>query len=86
MIETRIVIDGMQCGMCEAHINDTLRARFEVRRVSSSHRKGETVVLSDRPLDECALREAITETGYTVLSVQTGQAEEKKGLFGFLKR
>ena len=45
MIKTTLKIDGMMCGMCEAHINDTLRRLFTVKKVSSSHKKGECVIL-----------------------------------------
>ena len=38
MIETTVGIDGMQCGMCEAHVNDTIRAAFPVKKVSASHK------------------------------------------------
>ena len=58
MIETILKVDGMACGMCESHINDTVRNRFPVQKVTSSHTKGETVILSPEPLDEQALRAA----------------------------
>ncbi len=45
----------MACSMCEAHINDTIRSEFPVEKVSSSHSKGRTVILSKEPLDEKAL-------------------------------
>ena len=51
MIETKVRVDGMMCGMCEAHINGAVRAAFSVKKVSSSHAKGETVILSEQPLD-----------------------------------
>ena len=54
MIETILKVDGMACGMCESHINDTVRNRFPVQKVTSSHTKGETVILSPEPLDEQA--------------------------------
>ena len=84
MIETTVKVGGMMCGMCEAHVNDAVRKAFPVKRVSSSHAKGETVILSEQPLDETALRAAISETGYDVLSVSS-KPHEKHGLFGFLK-
>ena len=59
MIETILKVDGMVCGMCESHINDTVRNRFPVQKVTSSHTKGETVILSPEPLDEQALHAAI---------------------------
>ena len=53
----------MACSMCEAHINDAVRNAFPVEKVSSSHSKGKTVILSKEPLDENALRAAIEATG-----------------------
>ena len=64
MIKTTLRIDGMMCGMCEAHVNDAIRARFNVKKVTSSHAKGECVILSEEALDETALRAAIAGTGY----------------------
>ena len=58
MIQTTVRISGMACSMCEAHINDTIRRTFSVEKVSSSHTKGETVILSHEPLNEAALRAA----------------------------
>ncbi len=66
MIQTTVKISGMACSMCEAHINDTIRRAFSVEKVASSHTKGETAILSHEPLDEAALRAAITATDYTV--------------------
>lgn len=85
MIETTVRISGMMCGMCEAHINDVIRSKFSVKKVSSSHTKGQTVILSDAPLDECALRSAITQTGYVVLGV-SARPYIKNGLFSALRR
>lgn len=85
MFETTIKISGMMCGMCEAHVNDAVRRAVPVKKVSSSHAKGETVILSEQQPDEQALRAAISETGYDVLSVST-KPYEKHGLFGLLKK
>ena len=77
-------VDGMMCGMCEAHVNDAVRKAFpEIKKVTSSHRKRQTVVLSEQAIGEQALREAIDNTGYTVLSISS-EPYEKKGLFSFL--
>ena len=65
MIQTTVKVSGMACSMCEAHINDAIRGAFPVEKVTSSHSKGETVILSEEPLDENALRTAIDATGYT---------------------
>ena len=47
--------------MCESHINDTIRKAAPVKKVTSSHTKGEAVVLTDEPLDI----EAVKAAGYT---------------------
>lgn len=86
MTKTVLKIDGMMCGMCESHINDCIRRNFSVDKVTSSHTKGQTVILSGEPLDEGKLCSVIAETGYTLESVSSGQAEEKKGLFSFLHK
>ncbi len=86
MIETTVKIDGMMCGMCEAHVNDVIRRTFQVKKVSSSHSKGQTVIESEAPLDETALRKAIADTGYQVTAVSSREAEAKKGLFGLFKK
>ena len=80
MIKTIVSVDGMVCGMCEAHINDAIRTAFPVKKVSSSHTKKETVILSEESLDQEAVKRAITGAGYTPLSV-TEEVAEKKGLF-----
>ena len=85
MIETILRVDGMMCGMCESHINDVVRKTARVNKVTSSHTKGETVILSPEPLDEPALRAAISATGYTVTAVDA-HPYEKKGLFSFHKK
>lgn len=46
----------MACSMCEVHINDAVRGALPVNKVTSSHDKGETVILSEQALDEAALR------------------------------
>ena len=61
MIETILKVDGMACGMCEAHVNDAIRKNFTVKKVSSSHGKGKTEILSEQMLDEEKLRAACNE-------------------------
>ena len=48
MVKITVGIDGMACGMCEAHINEAVRNAFPVKKVTSSHTKKETVILTDR--------------------------------------
>ena len=76
----------MMCGMCESHINDAIRNSFDVKKVNSSHTKGETVIVSKEALDEDKIKSVIDKTGYELKSISSEEIEEKKGLFGFLKK
>ena len=33
MYQTTVGVDGMMCGMCEAHVNDAVRKAFPVKKV-----------------------------------------------------
>ena len=85
MVETILKVNGMMCGMCESHINDVVHKTAQVSKVSSSHTRGETVIVSDQELDIEALKQAIAATGYTVTGVET-RPYEKKGFFSFWKK
>jgi copper chaperone CopZ len=84
MVKIVLEVEGMMCGMCESHINDAVRAAFPVKKVTSSHTKGQTVILTEQDIDEDALRAVIDKTGYAVVSVAK-EPYVKKGLFSFLK-
>ncbi len=81
MVKMILDIDGMACGMCEAHINDTIRNHFDVKNVQSSFKKGKTEFLAEQELSEEELRQAIDPTGYTLTGV-TVEPFEKKKRFG----
>ena len=75
-------IDGMMCGMCEAHICDVIRKTFsDAKKVSASRRKGEASFLIENEPAESLLEEAITSMGYTYISSESVEYT-KKGLFG----
>lgn len=84
MIQITVQVDGMMCGMCESHINEAVRKAFPVKKVTSSHAKGQTVILTETDINEDDLRAAIGKTGYEVLGVSK-ETYEKKGLFHFGK-
>ena len=82
MNKITVKIDGMMCGMCEAHICDTIRRAFpNAKKVSASRKSGEATFLSDGAPDEEALKKAIADTGYTFVSVSS-EEYKKRGLFG----
>ncbi|MBE5916552.1 MAG: ATPase P [Pseudobutyrivibrio ruminis] len=83
MLKTTLKIDGMMCGMCEAHVNDVIRKLVpDAKKVSSSHTKGESSFLTESPVDEHELTAAIAETGYELQSISTEEYKKKfLGLF-----
>ena len=68
MLKIEVNIDGMMCGMCESHMNDMFRQKFNVKKVTSSHSKGKSVVITENDITDEELKEAITETGYTLIA------------------
>ena len=86
MLKITMEIDGMMCGMCESHINDAIRREFKVKKVTSSHTKRQTVILTEKPLDEDRRRKVIDGTDYKVMSIGTVEEEKRGGLFGLFKK
>lgn len=84
MIKTILEIDGMMCNMCESHVNDGIRNNFKIEKVSSSHKKGETEIISKEALDKDELKKVMEEVGYKVLSIKE-EPYEKKGFLGLFK-
>ncbi len=76
-----VKIDGMMCGMCESHINQAIRSAFPVKKVTSSHIKGVTTIITENDIPEEKIRGEIDKTGYIVKEI-TKAPYEKKGLFG----
>ena len=80
MIKTTIKIDGMLCSMCEAHVNDAIRKRLDVKKVRSSRKKGETVVISEKEFTRDLIEFALKDSGYKVLEVKS-EPYKRRGLF-----
>ena len=81
MVEITMGIEGMACGMCEAHINEAVRNAFQVKKVTSSHTKKQTVIIAQQDIPEQELKDVVAKAGYNTISVSS-KPYEKKGLFG----
>ena len=84
MIKTTLKIDGMMCGMCESHMNDLIRKNFQVKKVTSSAKDGETVIISDNEIDIPWAKKEIKEIGYELVSHKS-EPYEKKWIFPILE-
>lgn len=78
MIEIKMEVNGMMCGMCESHVNDAVRKTGLVKKVKSSHAKNCVVITADDDADVDVIKAAIEKEGYTVGGVEKSV---KKGLF-----
>jgi len=81
MQEITLKIDGMMCGMCEAHVCDAIRKSGTVKKVTASHTKGVATIIAEDNFDEEVAVAAIEKEGYRVLSKEK-KPYEKHGLFG----
>lgn len=67
MEKITVKIDGMTCGMCEAHICDTIRKAIpDAKKVKASRKKAEASFLLEGTFDEEKLRKAVAATGYVM--------------------
>lgn len=73
-----VKVEGMMCGMCESHVNDTIRKNFPVKKVASSHSKAQTVIETENELDESLLTKAITDLGYNVGEIKKEPFQKRK--------
>ena len=85
MVKITLAIEGMACGMCEAHINEAVRNAFQVKMVTSSHTKKQTVIIAEKDIPEQELKNVIVKAGYDAVSVSS-EPYEKKGLFSAFRR
>ena len=82
MYQVTVKIEGMMCGMCEAHICDTIRKSFpDAKKVKASKARKEATFLIEGTVDTEKLKKAISDTGYTFVSAES-EPYKKRGLFG----
>lgn len=89
MVKTVVNVDGMMCGMCEAHVQDAVRKAVpSAQKVKADHGKGIVSFVTDDPVEEEPLKSAIDATGYYYRGIRTEDAESKphKGLFGKFRK
>lgn len=65
-----IRIEGMSCGHCSARVTKALEALEGISAVTVDLEAGTAVIEAADTVSEAALREAIDDAGYDVLSVE----------------
>ena len=71
MQETVVLVNGMMCPNCERHVKKALEGVSGIMEATSDHTSGRVVVKHDTPLDEEAMRAAVTDAGYEYVGVAT---------------
>ena len=66
-----IMIDGMMCEHCEATVKKALEALPGVQNAQVSHEKGAAVVTLSAPVEDAALRKAVEDEDYRVISIRS---------------
>ena len=69
MNKVTVKIEGMMCGMCEAHICEAVEKNFDIDSVTADSEKGLDVIVSAAALDRDKLRQVIADTGYELMDV-----------------
>ena len=65
-------VDGMTCGHCVMSVSEELREIPGVKNVEVILNSGDTskvTVLTDTPLDDAALSDAVSEAGFTLVGI-----------------
>ena len=80
-----LIVDGMMCGACEAHVADAVRKAAKVKSVKAAHTSGKVDVVLDDGVDAHVIVQAIESEGYAVLD-KSERPYQKKGLFNIFKK
>ena len=60
-------VEGMSCGMCEAHVQDTVAQNYKVKKVKASRSSKELVVITEQGITEEDFHKILDPTGFAVL-------------------
>ena len=82
MTKYTAVIEGMSCSMCEAHINDVIRAEFKVKKVKSDRKSNTAVIIAE----DGAVDEGILIVAYNLVDLKVDGYEIKVVTAYFLQK
>ena len=66
----KLEIHDMRCGMCELHIEDTIRRAAKVKKVVANRFKNVATIYSNEAIDLNSVKKEIEKTGYEVLNIE----------------
>ena len=65
-----IIIEGMMCGHCEAHVKKALEKVEGVKEAKVSHADGKAVVTLDKDVADDILKSVVEEQDYKVVEIK----------------
>ena len=68
--ETIVLVDGMMCSNCEKHVKNALEGLDGIVEAKPDYTTGRVVVKHDAPMDEEAVKAAVTEEGYDYIGLE----------------
>ena len=71
--ETVILVDGMMCNNCERHVKNALESLAGITEASPDYTTGKVTVKHNAPLDEEAIRAALTEEDYEYVGLEPAE-------------
>ena len=74
-----LLVEGMMCGHCEAHVKEALEKIDGVREATADYKKGQVVLKLSAPVAESALKAAVEGAGYTFKGVAEDPAASLQG-------
>ena len=66
-MERTVKIEGMMCAHCEAHVKSALEKLDGVTEAKVNHTDGTAVIVSDKEIEDSAVRTAVESEGYKVI-------------------
>ncbi|MCR5786759.1 MAG: heavy-metal-associated domain-containing protein [Acholeplasmatales bacterium] len=81
MNKIEINIDGMMCGMCEAHVNDLFRRHIIIKKIKSNHYMKKTIIITEEDPSDELIKSSLEGSGYNVLNIFRTKA--RKTLLGY---
>lgn len=69
-MKKKLLIEGMSCGHCVAHVEEALKELDGIASVSVSLEEKSAVIEVTKSIDDEQLKEAIEDAGYELINIE----------------
>ena len=70
MEKKQLLVTGMMCHHCEAHVRSALEALDGVKSAKADRKTGTVLLKLSAPVEDSALKTAVEEAGYQVTEIK----------------